>query len=183
MGASEKRGLAIQNFMITNNSSCLCLFQNTWELYIYIYIYICYEQEYPSDLLKTEQSSAVRKSKFIVTLEILSEIFIGLTATIVRTLCASVRGCHVLESIYSMPSIIYVNEEVKMPELFNTKILCGNLKMDAYRLVRQDVKYVLLFSLMSSWLLTQRSRVRFPALPNCLRSSGSGTESTQPLWG
>jgi hypothetical protein len=32
----------------------------------------------------------------------------------------------------------------------------------------------------SSWLLTQRSRVRFSALPDFLRSSGSGTGSTQP---
>jgi hypothetical protein len=38
----------------------------------------------------------------------------------------------------------------------------------------------------SSWLLTQRSWVRFPVLPNFLRSSGSGTGSTQPRedkWG
>jgi hypothetical protein len=34
-----------------------------------------------------------------------------------------------------------------------------------------------------SWLLTQRSRVRFLALPDFLSSSGSGTGSTQPLWG
>jgi hypothetical protein len=34
-------------------------------------------------------------------------------------------------------------------------------------------------SRQSSWLLTQRSRARFPALPNLLRSSGSGTGSTQ----
>ena len=30
------------------------------------------------------------------------------------------------------------------------------------------------------WLQTQRSRVRFPALPDFLSSSGSGTGSTQP---
>jgi hypothetical protein len=35
----------------------------------------------------------------------------------------------------------------------------------------------------SSCLLTQRSRVRFLALPDFLSSSGSGTGSTQPLWG
>jgi hypothetical protein len=38
----------------------------------------------------------------------------------------------------------------------------------------------------SSWLLTQRSRVRFPALQHFLSSSGSGTGSTQPRedkWG
>jgi hypothetical protein len=36
------------------------------------------------------------------------------------------------------------------------------------------------------WSSGQRSRVRFPALPNFLRSSGSGTGSTQPRednWG
>jgi hypothetical protein len=32
----------------------------------------------------------------------------------------------------------------------------------------------------SSWLQIQRSQVRFPALPHFLRSSGSGTGSTQP---
>ena len=32
----------------------------------------------------------------------------------------------------------------------------------------------------SFWLLIQRSRVRFPALPDFLSSSGSGTGSTQP---
>jgi hypothetical protein len=33
----------------------------------------------------------------------------------------------------------------------------------------------------SSWMLTQRSRGRLPALPDFLNSSGSGTGSTQPL--
>jgi hypothetical protein len=32
----------------------------------------------------------------------------------------------------------------------------------------------------SSWLVTQRSRVPFPALPDFLSSGGSGTGSTQP---
>jgi hypothetical protein len=35
-------------------------------------------------------------------------------------------------------------------------------------------------SSQSSWLQIQRSRVRFPALPDFLRCSGSGTGSTQP---
>jgi hypothetical protein len=35
----------------------------------------------------------------------------------------------------------------------------------------------------SSWLLTQRSWVRFPDLPHVLSSSGSWTGSIQPLWG
>ena len=36
------------------------------------------------------------------------------------------------------------------------------------------------FSGQSFWLQIQRSRVRFPALPDFLSSSGSGTGSTQP---
>jgi hypothetical protein len=32
----------------------------------------------------------------------------------------------------------------------------------------------------SSWLQIQRFRVRFPVLPDFVRSSGSGTGSTQP---
>ena len=43
-----------------------------------------------------------------------------------------------------------------------------------------------LFSGQSFWLQIQRSRVRFPALPDFLSSSRSGTGSTQPLevnWG
>jgi hypothetical protein len=36
-------------------------------------------------------------------------------------------------------------------------------------------------SSQSFWLLTQRSRVRFAALPDFLSGSGSGTGSTQPL--
>jgi hypothetical protein len=35
-------------------------------------------------------------------------------------------------------------------------------------------------SSQSSWLQIQRSRVRFSALPDFLRSGGSGTGSTQP---
>jgi hypothetical protein len=38
----------------------------------------------------------------------------------------------------------------------------------------------MLSSGQSSWLQIQRSRVRFPALPDFLRSSASGTASTQP---
>jgi hypothetical protein len=41
-------------------------------------------------------------------------------------------------------------------------------------------------SAQGSWLQIQRTRVRFPSLPDFLRSSGSGTGSTQPRednWG
>ena len=48
------------------------------------------------------------------------------------------------------------------------------------------LKYFVLFLLplyssgQSFWLHIQRSQVRFPALPDFLSSSGSGTGSTQP---
>jgi hypothetical protein len=47
-----------------------------------------------------------------------------------------------------------------------------------------SVRSILMTALWSSgqslWLQIERSRVRFPALPDFLRSSGSGTGSTQP---
>jgi hypothetical protein len=52
-----------------------------------------------------------------------------------------------------------------------------------FRGYMQDYWPPLWSSGQSSWLLTQRSRVLLPALPHFLRSSGSGTGSTQPLWG
>jgi hypothetical protein len=55
---------------------------------------------------------------------------------------------------------------------------------------RENLKsYILYFcvflcsSSQSFWLLTQRSRVRFQALPDFLSSIWSGTGSTHPLWG
>ena len=47
-------------------------------------------------------------------------------------------------------------------------------------------KYWLFPMCQSFWLQIQRSRVRFPALPDFLNSNGSGTGSTQPRevnWG
>jgi hypothetical protein len=47
-------------------------------------------------------------------------------------------------------------------------------------------QYILWSSGHSSWLQIQRFRVRFPALSDVLRSSGSGTGSTEPReynWG
>ena len=47
--------------------------------------------------------------------------------------------------------------------------------------VRGELSYLApLGSGQSFWLQIQRSRVRFPALPDFLSSSGSGTGSTQP---
>jgi hypothetical protein len=45
--------------------------------------------------------------------------------------------------------------------------------------VRNENEFPLWYSGQSSWLQIQRSRIRFPALPNVLRNSGPGTGSTQ----
>jgi hypothetical protein len=65
--------------------------------------------------------------------------------------------------------------QIILPDSKSNCFLCG------YSL-RSKVWPPLWSSGQSSWLLTQRSRVRFPALPDFLSSSGSGTGSTQPLW-
>jgi hypothetical protein len=48
-------------------------------------------------------------------------------------------------------------------------------------ILRISCRPPLLSNGQTSWLQTQRFRVRFPALPNFLSSSGSETGSTQPL--
>jgi hypothetical protein len=56
-------------------------------------------------------------------------------------------------------------------------------KLNTFNYLGYNVSYEgppLWFSGQTSWLQTQRSRVRFPALPDFLSSSGSGTGSTQP---
>jgi hypothetical protein len=63
--------------------------------------------------------------------------------------------------------------------------ICGHKCMELPRLFLQA--WVNIYSCSgSSWLLTQSSWVRFPALPTFRRCSGSGTGSTQPRedkWG
>ena len=51
---------------------------------------------------------------------------------------------------------------------------------DRYRILDISERPPLWSSGQSFWLQIQRSRVRFPALPDFLSSSGSGTGSTQP---
>jgi hypothetical protein len=48
--------------------------------------------------------------------------------------------------------------------------------------IKEDITTPLWSSGQSSWLQIQRSRVRFSALPDFLRYSGSGTGSTQVSW-
>ena len=55
--------------------------------------------------------------------------------------------------------------------LLFSRLLFKNLKIKIYRTMSSG---------QSFWLQIQRSRVRSPALPDFLSSSGSGTGSTQP---
>jgi hypothetical protein len=56
------------------------------------------------------------------------------------------------------------------------KRLQDHINIEASRFL--NVNSITWSSGQSSWLLTQRSRVRFPTLPDCLRSSGPSTGST-----
>ena len=50
-----------------------------------------------------------------------------------------------------------------------------------FRVLTRFLRQPLWSSGQSFWLQIQRSRVRFPALPDFLSGSGSGTGCTQPL--
>jgi hypothetical protein len=54
------------------------------------------------------------------------------------------------------------------------------IRCQDYRIYEDGNEPPLCYSSQISWLQIQRSRVRFPALPDFLRSSGSETGSTQP---
>jgi hypothetical protein len=64
---------------------------------------------------------------------------------------------------------------VKWPEFLVAEWRCIVL------LVRYELNLYMLYRRMSEFLATDPEvRVRFPALPHFLRSSGSGTGSTEP---
>jgi hypothetical protein len=68
----------------------------------------------------------------------------------------------------AIPEYAYLSTTNVTPLLINAFIL--DLK----------IKEITFKQYQSFWLQIQRSRVRFPALPDFLRGSGSGTGSTQP---
>jgi hypothetical protein len=73
------------------------------------------------------------------------------------------------------------NQTWKPPQLGVQAIMSLlNLPIPIIKSGISDLRPPLWSSGQSSWLLTQRSWGRFPALPNFLRSSGSRTGYTQP---
>jgi hypothetical protein len=81
-------------------------------------------------------------------------IFLFLVTECMMLSCVLLRGTH----------IVCIRTEPRANELFWDLYMTPNSKASGQRF----------------WLQIQRSRVRFPALSDFLRSSGSGTGSTQP---
>jgi hypothetical protein len=64
---------------------------------------------------------------------------------------------------------------------YTTEMYCASCEVKIeYICYVEESRPPLLFRGQSSWLQIQRSLVLFPALPDFLRSSESGTRSTQP---
>jgi hypothetical protein len=84
--------------------------------------------------------------------------------------------CSMILSCTSVRPFTYSNSATTL-----TLEQCGNIKSHFKISVFRTKNGPLLWSSgQSFWLQIQRSQVRFPALPDFLRSSGSGTGSTQP---
>ena len=75
---------------------------------------------------------------------------------------------------YDVKLVLYF----EMPEFLHS--VCKGLVCFYFYNVIVEVVFPLWSSGQSFWLQIQRSRFRFPALPDFLSSSGSGTGSTQP---
>jgi hypothetical protein len=103
-------------------------------------------------------------------------------------------------SLYSKPSLIRINEGRGLPVIIRineAKVVTKRQKRsrkqingkfsnisssneNKFKQICLSLEHPLWSSGQSSWLQILRSRVRFPALPDFLRSLGSGTGSTQP---
>jgi len=78
------------------------------------------------------------------------------------------------------PYLVDRNRLLEQPEKKSTSYLFYN-KLDVKLTITVPTNRPPLWSSgQSFWLQIQRSRVRSPALPDFLSSSGSGTGSTQP---
>jgi hypothetical protein len=98
----------------------------------------------------------------------------SIKADSLRTICGNVWGLRQRQRVTGIPAIVGCSF-----------VFCVPVRRLSVPFHLACVSYMegrpLWSSGQSSWLLTQRSRVRFQALPDFLSGSGSGTGSTQPL--
>jgi hypothetical protein len=102
-----------------------------------------------------------------------------------RVRAAAIKFCISQEKILLLEHeyFPYISDEAKFedPALIVTVIVRSVLHaVDVFVLIVRMKGPPLWSSAQSSYLPIQRFQVRFPALPDFLRSSGSGTRSTQP---
>ena len=159
---------------------------------------------YPSPLPSTRYMSRPSHSSRFITGTELGEEYISLSTSLRSFLQSSVTSSLLdpnilLSTIFSntlnLRSSLNVSDQVSLPYKTTGKIivLCififkfwdSKLEDKIFQLALLH-RTPLWSSGQSFWLQIQRSRVRFPALPDFLSSSGSGTGSTQPRevnWG
>jgi hypothetical protein len=99
--------------------------------------------------------------------------------------CTRARSAHSTKSQYfprTLPANPFLGGRTCFSYLFTRGGNTGRVSPDFILIPFAYIDGLPLWSSgQRSWLLTQRSRVRFPLLPDFLSSSGSGTGSTRPL--
>ena len=99
------------------------------------------------------------------------------------------RSAHCCKAFMDALFLYFRTRDIRLFKYFSLVAFLGyskkrrEIEFDFCRTVRRPPLWS---SVQSFWLQIQRSRVRFPALPDFLSSSGSGTGSTQPRemnWG
>jgi hypothetical protein len=106
------------------------------------------------------------------------------------TLATIGKSCHHLRTLDITGSQINCHDLVHLCVQSPPNVVSDKYLVSMHSLLILTVSLLVIPPLWSSgqsvWLQIQRSRVRFPAVPDFLRSSGSGTGSTQPCednWG
>ena len=148
--------------------ACVCVY-----IYIYIYTYI-YTNTYKTSVC------------LYVCVYIYTRIY---KASVCLPVC--VRACvcvytHTRAHTHTVAKISTVNRGHTMSFCWNLIFALRELKTLSNNISIVHLRPPLWSSGQSFWLQIQRSRVRFPALPDFLSSSGSETGSTQPReenWG
>jgi hypothetical protein len=99
--------------------------------------------------------------------------------------CSAPIGEFICTSAYTFPTrrACCRKNAVRLPWSIHCHRVVRRVKPDTYYALPLRKTYALWSNGQTCWLHTQRSLVRFPALPDFLGGSGSGTGSTQPMWG